>query len=104
MMAPESSLTSIRVAHGFPEDLPAAQLRTIRLCNLQDGSMPESRKLLDAAINDGFFYLDLSDLGEEKFLDNVDDMFAMSRAIFDLEEIIKLHFDVDLWSPLKVNG
>lgn len=103
-MASQSLFTSIRVAHGFPDNLSIAQLRTISLRNLQDGSMSESGKLLDAAINDGFFYLDLTDPGEEKFLNHVDEIFAMSKAIFDLEDKIKLHFDVDLLGSLKVNG
>ena len=103
-MASQSSFTSIRFASGLPENLPAAQLKTIRLRKLQDGSMSETRELLDAAISDGFFYLDLTDPGEETFLNHVDEMFALSKAIFDLKEIIKLDFDVDLMSTLKVNG
>lgn len=102
-MASQPSLTSIRVASGLPENLPAAQLRTIDPRSLKDGSMSEIGKLLDAAINDGFFYLDLTDPGEESFLIHVDEIFAMSKAIFDLEETIKLHFDIDLLGPLKVN-
>lgn len=103
-MASQSSFTSIRVAIGLPEDLPAAQLRTIKIRNLQDGSKSEIRELLDAAINDGFFYLDLTEPGEEPFLNHVDDMFSMSKGIFDLDEGVKMHFDVDLLGPLKVNG
>lgn len=103
-MASQSLFNSIRFASGLPENLPAAQLKTIRLRKLQDGSMSETKKLLDAAINDGFFYLDLTDPGEETFLNHVDEMFALSKAIFDLEESIKLDFDVDLLSPLKANG
>lgn len=103
-MASQSSFTSIRVASGLPENLSAAQLRTIDLRSLQDGSMSEIGKLLDAAIDDGFFYLDLTDPGAENFLIRVDEIFAMSKAIFNLEETIKLHFDVDLLGPLKVNG
>lgn len=103
-MASKSSLTSIRVTHDFPGKIPAAQLQTVNLRNLQDGSKSESGKLLDVAIKDGFFYLDLTDPCEEKFLNHVDEMFAMSKAMFDLEENIKLHFDVDLLGSLKVNG
>ena len=103
-MASQSLSNSLHVASGLPENFPAAQLRTVRFRKLQDGSMSESRKLLDAAINDGFFYLDLTDPGEETFLNHVDEMFALSKVKFDLEESIKLDFDVDLLSPLKLNG
>lgn len=103
-MESQSSFVSIRVASGLPENLPAAQLRTIRFRELQDGLMSETRKLLDAAINDGFFYLDLTHPGEETFLDHVDEIFALSKGIFDLDKSIKLDFDVDLLGPLKVNG
>jgi isopenicillin N synthase-like dioxygenase len=103
-MASESSYTSIRVASGLPDNLPAAELRSISLRNLRDGSTSESTKLLDAAIHDGFFYLDLTDHSEEMFLNRVDEIFAMSKAIFDLDESIKMHFDIDLLGPFKVNG
>lgn len=103
-MASQSSFVSIRVTTDVPENLPAAQLRTISSHKLQDGSMSETSKLLDAAINDGFFYLDLTDPSEEGFLNHVDEMFTLSKAIFDHEESIKLDYDVDLLSPLKVDG
>lgn len=103
-MASQVSSPSIRVAGNLPKNLPATQLRTIKFCNLRDGVKSESRNLLDAAIHDGFFYLDLTDPDEETFLNHVDEIFNMSKAIFDLEENIKLHFDIDLLSPLKVNG
>lgn len=103
-MASQSSFVSIRVTTSIPENLPAAKLRTIRLHKLQDGSMSEASKLLDAAINDGFFYLDLTDPGEDMFLNHVDEMFTLSKAIFDQEESVKLDYDVDLLGPLKVNG
>lgn len=103
-MASKSSCTSIRVTTSLPDTLPAAELQTISLRNLRDGSTSESTKLLDAAIHDGFFYLNLTDPGEEAFLNRVDEMFAMSKATFDLDESIKMHFDVDLLGPFKVNG
>lgn len=103
-MASQSSSTSIRISTCLPENLPVAQLRTIRLRSLQDGSVSETKKLLEAAINDGFFYLDLTDPEEETFLNHVDEIFTMAKAIFDLEQSIKLHFDVDLLGASKVNG
>lgn len=103
-MASQSSPTSIRISTSLPDNVPVAQLRTIRLPSLRDGSVSETRKLLEAAINDGFFYLNLTDPEEETFLNHVDEIFTMSKAIFDLEQSIKLHFDVDLLGASKVNG
>ncbi len=98
------SLPSIRVIGELPDDLPAAQLRTIKLRDLRDGSTSEATRLLDAAKEDGFFYLDLTDPDEVEFIDQVDRMFAMSRAIFDHDENIKLHFDIDQLGKLKLDG
>jgi isopenicillin N synthase-like dioxygenase len=82
-----------------------AQLKTINFKTLQNNSSEEFTKLLSAAKQDGVFYLDLTDNGEEAHIyDSVDDIYRLSQSIFDMSDEEKLRFDVDKLGQFKLNG
>lgn len=81
-----------------------ADLRTISLHKLQTGSVTEHQLLLQTCIDDGFFYLDLTDPSFLSLLNDVDATFALSRDLYNYPPDIKNLFDVDTVSDLKTNG
>lgn len=81
-----------------------ADLRTISFHQLQAGSVSEQNLLLLACIQDGFFYLDLTDPKFSSLLGDVDVVFKLAKDVFDYSPEIKSLFDVDSISDLKVNG
>ncbi|GAW20504.1 hypothetical protein ANO14919_100100 [Xylariales sp. No.14919] len=94
-------------ASGLPT-LPAyvqpAVLQEINLAELRNGSASEQQKLSQAALNDGFFYLDLRHPTTQLLLEQVDPTLQLSKLIFDHSAEVKNLFDVDKISSLKTNG
>ena len=86
------------------EARPPAQLSTINIARLQEQNAEEAAKLFRAAKEDGVFYTDLKDWGFVEMTDRVDDIFALSKALFDLDEREKMQYDVDKVGRLKLNG
>ncbi|ETS86509.1 hypothetical protein PFICI_00337 [Pestalotiopsis fici W106-1] len=70
----------------------------------KSGSVSEQSNLLQACIEDGFFYLDFTQSSHSKVLDEVESVFNLSKDLFDYPLDIKTLFDVDRISDLKVNG
>ena len=77
---------------------------TVDIGRLEDGNHSELAKLLDAAQNDGIFYLDFSDSRFRHVLDLVDEIFALSSQLFAMSGEEKMRYDVDRLSKLKTNG
>ncbi|KAJ8127340.1 hypothetical protein O1611_g6297 [Lasiodiplodia mahajangana] len=85
-------------------DTRLAMLQEINLAGLRNGSDLEVRKLSQAALNDGFFYLNLRDPATQFLLDQVDYTFQLSKSLFDHSIEVKNLFDIDKISLLKSNG
>ena len=83
---------------------PLAQLVTINIGRLYQGNEEEANTLFKAAKDDGFFYLDLQNSAFEGMIDTVDDVFALSKDLFSLDEEDKMGYDVDKLGKLKLNG
>ena len=86
------------------ETVPRAHILTIDIGRLYDGDKEEAAKLLEAAKEDGVFYLDLEDQRFMRVIDTVDKVFALSKELFDLSEDEKMEYDIDKLSKLKLNG
>lgn len=92
----------------FPETLiqerTTVHLQTVKLRELREGSIAEYDKFIEDAKNHGFFYLNLSGKEHIEFQKGVEDIFDMSREIFDLKADHKMLFDVDNLGDKKLNG
>jgi hypothetical protein len=68
----------------FPNDIPTAPLLRLSLSRLRT-SATESKSLFTAATTLGFFYLDLRhDKAGDQLLREVDELFKLSKDLFDL--------------------
>ena len=83
---------------------PIAHLQTIHCGRLSGGNEDEAAKLFRAANKDGFFYLDLQGSAFAALTEVIEDVFALSKALFGLSEEEKLRYDIDMLSKLKLNG
>jgi isopenicillin N synthase-like dioxygenase len=81
-----------------------ATLQTISLYELQNRSVLEQNRLLQACINDGFFYLDLTHPTFTSLMGDIEAVFDLSKDVFNYPIDIKTLFDVDTISDLKTNG
>ena len=81
-----------------------AQVTTIDIGRLQDKDADEAAKLLKAAKEDGVFYLSLQDKRCGDIESIVDEIFNLSKQLFNLSRSEKLHCDVDKLSECKLNG
>ena len=81
-----------------------AQLLTVDIGRLSEGSEEEAAKLFRAAKEDGIFYLDLQDPHFRRLLETVDDVFGLSKGLFNLSEEEKMKYDIDELSRLKLYG
>lgn len=78
------------------------KLHTINATGMKARSPKEIAKLVNAAQNDGIFYLDLSeDKGAQSCLTN---MKSLTRGLFALETRDKEYYDIDKFGELKLNG
>lgn len=91
-------------SHRPDEAVFIAQLLTIDISRLEEGDEAEAAKLFKASKEDGAFYLDFSNHRDMGMLEAVENVFAISKEIFDLSEEEKLRYDVDLLGSLKLNG
>ncbi|KAF2203258.1 Clavaminate synthase-like protein [Delitschia confertaspora ATCC 74209] len=86
-------------------DFPTASLKVIDIQKLQDQVATEYEKLLSAAKEEGFFYLDFSNMPDWLHFSNVvGGVYDLEKELFDLSEEEKLSFDVDKHGPMKLNG
>lgn len=76
--------------------VPVAQLLTIDVGRLQEGDKAEAAKVLRGAKEDGAFYLDFSDRRCVKMMEMVENIFALSKDLFQLSEKEKMIYDIDL--------
>ena len=83
---------------------PVAHLHTINIGSLYEGDKEEAAKLFQAAREDGVFYLNLQDRRFAGMVDTVDDIFALSKDLFNLSEEEKMKFDIDKLGKLKLDG
>lgn len=87
-MAPKSSATVLQ--NGVV--IPVALLETIDLSLLEAGSSAEIEKLVEAAKETGFFYLDLRNTSSSKVvLDWLPRLYSRTEAYFDQLSAIKLN-------------
>lgn len=93
------------VTHEIPTGLPLATLKTLDIQKLQDQDPVEKQMLLNAAENEGFFYLSFQNLPEvEKLTTVLNGIYDLERDLFDMSEEEKLGFDVDTLGAMKLNG
>ena len=83
---------------------PVAQLSTIKLAGLQQDDGEEAEKLFRSAREDGFFYLNFQDSAFEGMINLVEDVFTISKSLFNLDNEEKMQYDVDKLGKLKLNG
>ena len=83
---------------------PVAQLSTIKLASLQQEDGEEAEKLFQSAREDGFFYLNFQDSAFEGMINLVEDVFTISKSLFNLDNQEKMEYDVDKLGDSKLNG
>lgn len=88
----------------LPADLIPAPMKTINLEVLRSGDEAEAKKLFNACIDFGFFYLDLREMSEGKFVETVDRMFELDEELYSIPDKEKMLYDVDKLGNLKING
>lgn len=88
----------------LPGTITQAPLKSVDLHALQSGSKAEVTSLLEAAITDGFFYLDFSHSSYNKILDSIDTTLDLNANIFNHDQETKNCFDIDVISKMKTNG
>jgi non-haem dioxygenase in morphine synthesis N-terminal len=96
--------SSTPVEYRLPSDLPIALLEIVDLERLRAGDVRESKKLFDACLNSGFFYLDLRHVKEGDVAGTIEGMLALNEELYDLDDEEKMAYDIDKLSPLKLNG
>ncbi|KAJ5771690.1 hypothetical protein N7520_002219 [Penicillium odoratum] len=87
-----------------PDNYPIANLSTIGLTDLRNGSPSTVSEVVRAAKHDGMFYLDFTDSKELPCTGIIRDIQALSRELFQLGLDQKMEFDVDQLAPFKTNG
>jgi isopenicillin N synthase-like dioxygenase len=83
--------------------LPLAQLETVHFDLLRDGDLKEARKLFEGCQKDGFFYLDIQNLGNH-VLDVIEQMYRLDYDLYSLPDEEKMLYDIDKLSKMKLNG
>ena len=83
---------------------PVAELQMVNYKRLAANDINEAEKLFRACQTDGFFYLDLYDPDDQIVLNSVDDVYALARSLFTLDDAEKLIYDVDKLGEMKLNG
>jgi non-haem dioxygenase in morphine synthesis N-terminal len=96
--------SSTPVEYILPSDLPIASLEMVDLEGLRAGDLRESKKLFDACLSSGFFYLDLRNVKEGHVAGTIEGMLALDKELYDLDDDEKMAYDIDKLSPLKLNG
>ena len=89
---------------GLAKISPVAELQVINYKRLAANDLGEAEKLFRACQTDGFFYLDLDNPDDQIALNSVDDVYALAKALFALDEAEKLKYDVDKLGEMKLNG
>ena len=85
------------------DDASTAQLKTVSLQALQQEDALESFKLFRACVEDGIFYLDISQTSADT-LRAIERIYQLEESLFDLREDELLQYDIDRLSPTKLNG
>ena len=81
------------------------ELKSLKFALLLNEDKQEASKLLQAAENEGFFYLDFATSSEgERILKIVEDISALQEVLFNETEEEKLRYDIDKLDSLKLNG
>ena len=88
----------------LPADLVPAPMQTINLELLRSGDEAEAKRLFHACVDFGFFYLDLREMSEGKFVETIDRMFELDEELYALPDEEKILYDVDKLGKLKING
>ena len=98
-----SSPTASQAFMEYAENLPIAELLTIDVGRLREGHAEEAAKVFKAATEAGAFYLDFSD-PRCKMLEGVQDVFALSKELFQMSQEEKIKYDIDTLGRYKLNG
>ena len=81
-----------------------AHLKTILLSSLLDGDEISTTDLVEAGVQDGFFYIDLRNSEAQCLLDILEELFQLNAALFSLPEDELIKFDLDIIGPSKIDG
>ena len=81
-----------------------ALLRTVSMKRLSQSDNREVQELVLAAKADGMFYLDFSNFSSDLYTGVVNDIYSLSRSLFNLGLEEKLQYDIDALTDLKTNG
>ena len=81
-----------------------AQLDVVDFKALKDGDPEHSRKLYEACVTSGCFYLDVQSYPDSSLEKTLDSMYSLVDDMFDLPLEEKVEYDVDVIGELKVCG
>ena len=84
-------------------DALTAQLKTVNLQALRNEDTLEASKLFRACVEEGIFYLDISQTSPDT-LRAVEEIYQLEEGLFGLQEAELLQYDIDRLSPMKLNG
>jgi isopenicillin N synthase-like dioxygenase len=81
-----------------------AQLRTIPISRLLNDDKQAITTLIDAGVQDGFFYVDLRAAETQSILDASAELTQLAEGLFDLPKEALAKFDLDVIGPSKIDG
>jgi len=82
----------------------STQLKTVSFSSLLNGNESAVSELLRAAVQDGFFYLDLRHAVTQPLLDVVENLYKLNETLFSLDEQSLMKYDLDVIGPSKIDG
>ncbi|KAE8868425.1 hypothetical protein PTNB29_02336 [Pyrenophora teres f. teres] len=89
----------------MPAGTPHTALATIDFQKLRSDDADEKQKLLQAATEAGFFYLNYENMPEfEDIAATVNGIYDLERELFDLSDEEKMTYDVDKQGNMKLSG
>jgi hypothetical protein len=82
----------------------SAKLRTIQISSLLNHDEVAIKTLLNAGVEDGFFYLDLRASKTQCLLDASAELTELAVRLFDFPKETLAKFDLDVIGPSKIDG
>ncbi|KAF2733877.1 putative 2OG-Fe(II) oxygenase family oxidoreductase [Polyplosphaeria fusca] len=101
-MTQQGSITST-LSNGN-RDINSVDLKVIPFARLEEGDEATIAALLEAGTQSGFFYLDLQHKTSQSLLNAVDDVYQLSKSLFDLTQNELITHDLDVIGPSKIDG
>ena len=90
--------------HPNKEAVNSTHLKTVSFSSLLNGNESAASELLQAAVQDGFFYLDLHHAETQPLLDAVENLYKLNDNLFSLDQQSLMKYDLDVIGPSKIDG